>query len=450
MSVSTTVKKYGIEQAIKFMYKDPEKNLPKLMDWADTFCKGRFPGQRAAIRRAIEDPTYPYYDFIRHRMNEVDHDVLTTIVVNFFINANMVGCEKQEKLREEHNCNIPWAILLDPTSACNLHCTGCWAAEYGNKLNLTFDEIDDIIRQGKDMGVYMYIYTGGEPLVRKADLIKLCEKHDDCIFLAFTNGTLIDEKFADDMLRVKNFVPAISLEGFEKATDSRRGDGVYGKATHAMNLLRERKLLYGISSCYTRANFESITSEEYYDSLIRMGAYFIWYFHYMPVGNDASPELLPTPEQRTEVYRRIRRYRAEKPLFAMDFQNDAEFVGGCIAGGRTYLHINANGDVDPCVFIHYSDSNIREKTLLETMKSPLFMAYHDGQPFNDNMLRPCPMLENPEKLRAMVKSSGAHSTDLQSPETVDHLCAKCDRYAAEWKPTADKLWAENRSEHDAK
>lgn len=449
MSVSTTVKKYGIEQAIKFMYKDPEKNLPKLMDWADTFCKGRFPGQRAAIRRAIEDPTYPYYDFIRHMMNEVDHDVLTTIVVNFFINANMVGCEKQEKLREEHNCNIPWAILLDPTSACNLHCTGCWAAEYGNKLNLTFDEIDDIIRQGKDMGVYMYIYTGGEPLVRKADLIKLCEKHDDCIFLAFTNGTLIDEKFADDMLRVKNFVPAISLEGFEKATDSRRGDGVYGKATHAMNLLRERKLLYGISSCYTRANFESITSEEYYDSLIRMGAYFIWYFHYMPVGNDASPELLPTPEQRTEVYRRIRRYRAEKPLFAMDFQNDAEFVGGCIAGGRTYLHINANGDVDPCVFIHYSDSNIREKTLLETMKSPLFMAYHDGQPFNDNMLRPCPMLENPEKLRAMVKSSGAHSTDLQSPETVDHLCAKCDRYAAEWKPTADKLWAENRAEHDA-
>ena len=450
MSVSTTVKKYGIEQAIKFMYKDPEKNLPKLMDWADTFCKGRFPGQRAAIRRAIEDPTYPYYDFIRHMMNEVDHDVLTTIVVNFFINANMVGCEKQEKLREEHNCNIPWAILLDPTSACNLHCTGCWAAEYGNKLNLTFDEIDDIIRQGKDMGVYMYIYTGGEPLVRKADLIKLCEKHDDCIFLAFTNGTLIDEKFADDMLRVKNFVPAISLEGFEEATECRRGDGVYGKATHAMNLLRERKLLYGISSCYTRANFESITSEEYYDSLIRMGAYFIWYFHYMPVGNDASPELLPTPEQRTEVYRRIRRYRSTKPLFAMDFQNDAEFVGGCIAGGRTYLHINANGDVDPCVFIHYSDSNIREKTLLETMKSPLFMAYHDGQPFNDNMLRPCPMLENPEKLRAMVKSSGAHSTDLQSPETVDHLCAKCDRYAAEWKPTADKLWAENRAEHDAK
>ena len=450
MSVSTTVKKFGIEQAIKYMYKDPDKNLVKLMDWADKFSKGEFEPQRKAIRHAIEDPTDPYYAFIRHMMNEVDHDVLTTIAVNFFINANLTCWDIQEKARAEHGCNIPWAILLDPTSACNLHCTGCWAAEYGNKLNLSYDEIDDIIRQGKELGIYMYIYTGGEPLVRKNDIIKLCEKHDDCIFLSFTNGTLIDEKFADEMLRVKNFVPAISLEGNEAATDSRRGNGVFGKATKAMKLLRERKLLYGISSCYTSANYDSITSEEYFDSLIEMGAYFIWYFHYMPVGNDADISLLPTPEQRTEVYHRLRELRATKPLFTMDFQNDAEYVGVCIAGGRRYLHINANGDMDPCVFIHYSDSNIREKTLLEGLKSPMFMAYHDGQPFNDNMLRPCPMLENPEKLRAMVEKTGAHSTDLQSPETAEHLCAKCDAYAACWKPTSEELWEENRAARAAK
>ncbi len=169
----------------------------------------------------------------------------------------------------------------------------------------------------------------------------------------------------------------------------------------------------------------------------------------MPVGNDASPALLPTPEQRIETYRRIRKYRAEKPLFAMDFQNDAEFVDGCIAGGRRYLHINANGDVDPCVFVHYSDSNIREKTLLQALQSPMMMAYHDGQPFNENMLRPCPMLENPEKLRAMVNASGAHSTDLQSPESVEHLCAKCDQYAAHWKHPSEELWKENRAEREA-
>ena len=444
MSISTTLGKFGIEKSVKYLYKDPENNLRKIMDWADKFAQGKFVKHRKLIREAIEDPNNPYYHFIRHMIADIDHDVMSTIATNFFINANLVGWDTQEKYRKEYNCNIPWAILLDPTSACNLHCTGCWAAEYGNKLNLSFDEIDDIIRQGKEMGVYMYIYTGGEPMVRKKDLIKLCEKHDDCVFLAFTNGTLIDDAFADEMLRVKNFIPAISLEGNEIATDGRRGDGVYQKATKTMELLHSKKLPYGISSCYTSANYDSITSEEYYDSLIEMGAYFIWYFHYMPVGNDASVDLLPTPEQREVVYRRIREFRLTKPLFAMDFQNDAEYTKGCIAGGRRYLHINANGDVDPCVFIHYSDSNIREKSLLDIMRSPLFMAYHDNQPFNDNMLRPCPMLENPEKLRKMVEESGAHSTDLESPESAEHLCEKCDHYASEWKTKADELWKENR------
>lgn len=137
---------------------------------------------------------------------------------------------------------------------------------------------------------------------------------------------------------------------------------------------------------------------------------------------------------------RIRGFRETKPIFALDFQNDGEFVKGCIAGGRRYLHINANGDMEPCAFIHYSDSSVYDKTLLEALQSPLFMAYHDGQPFNDNMLRPCPMLENPEKLRDMVKKSGAKSTDMQSPEDVDNLYGKCKPYADNWTPTADRLW----------
>ena len=252
------------------------------------------------------------------------------------------------------------------------------------------------------------------------------------------------------MLRVKNFVPAISLEGFGEATDSRRGEGVYDKALRAMKLLHDRKLFYGISCCYTSVNYESLTSDDYWDMMIEHGAYFVWYFHYMPVGNDASLDLLPSPEERTYVYHKIRKLRSSKPLFAMDFQNDAEYVGGCIAGGRYYLHINANGDVDPCVFIHYSDSNIREKRLLDILQSPLFMAYHDGQPFNDNMLRPCPMLENPDKLREMVKRTGAKSTDLESPESVDHLCGKCVSYADKWSSRAESLWEERKEEKASK
>ena len=210
------------------------------------------------------------------------------------------------------------------------------------------------------------------------------------------------------------------------------------------------RLPYGISACYTSVNYDSITSEEFYDKLIEMGAYFIWYFHYMPIGNDAVPALLPTPEQRELVCRRIRYLRANKPLFAMDFQNDAEYVGGCIAGGRRYLHINANGDVDPCVFIHYSDSNIRKKTLLECLQSPVFMAYHDNMPFNDNMFRPCPMLENPHYIRRIVNETSAPSTDLQSPESVEHLTSKTESYAEKWAPKADEMWQERLREKESR
>ena len=440
MSIKESLVSFGLERMVDQIYKDPETALPKVMDWADRFSGGLYEPHRKKFRSIINDPQDPYYGMIRKVFTDLDRSTVKKLLINFFVHANLAGWKVQDENRKKYNCNIPWAILLDPTSACNLHCTGCWAAEYGNRLNLTFDEIDSIITQGKELGVYMYIYTGGEPLVRKNDVIRLCEKHDDCIFLCFTNGTLIDEAFADEMLRVGNFVPAISLEGFEEATDGRRGEGVYDHVQRAMKILREKKLPFGISACYTSANYESISSEEFYDSLIADGAYFVWFFHYMPVGNDAAVDLMPTPQQREGMIRKIRKYRAEKPLFAMDFQNDAEYVGGCIAGGRRYLHINANGDVDPCVFIHYSDSNIREMSLLDALRRPMMMQYHDNIPFNENMLKPCPMMENSGRLTQMVAEAGAHSTDLQSPESAEHLCAKTKEYAENWAPAADRLW----------
>ena len=431
----------AVNSGLKYLSKDPENNIPKVMQMVDKFSPdGWYEGQRSAVRKAIAEKNN-WYELIM-RIYELDDGVRETFFRNFIINASLNGSAIQEETSKRENCNVPWAILLDPTSACNLHCTGCWAAEYGNKLNLTLDDIDSIITQGKALGTYMYIYTGGEPMVRKHDLIRLCEMHPDCEFLCFTNATLIDEEFCQEMLRVKNFIPAISLEGFEEANDSRRGEGIYDKVTKAMAMLKAHKLPFGISACYTSVNYKDLTSEAFYDQIIDLGALFIWFFHYMPVGNDAVPALMPDPEQREAVYHRIREFRNSKPIFAMDFQNDAEYVGGCIAGGRRYLHINANGDVDPCVFIHFSNSNIHDCTLLEALKSPIFMAYHDNQPFNDNMLRPCPMLENPDLIPRMVAETGAHSTDLESPESAEHLCEKCKKYAACWKPTADKLWEE--------
>ena len=242
------------------------------------------------------------------------------------------------------------------------------------------------------------------------------------------------------MLRVKNLVPAISIEGFEEATDFRRGEGTYRKVIEAMTRLKERKLLFGISCCYTSKNVEVIGSEEYFDSMIDMGAKFAWFFTYMPIGAAAVPELIATAEQRKFMYEQIHKFRKTKPLFTMDFWNDGDAVGGCIAGGRGYCHINANGDMEPCAFIHYSDSNIKEKTLLECYQSPLFMAYRRSQPFNENMLRPCPVLDNPGRLTQIVEESGARSTDLESPERACDYCNRCVPAAEKWAPVADELW----------
>ena len=57
------------------------------------------------------------------------------------------------------------------------------------------------------------------------------------------------------------------------------------------------------------------------------------------------------------------------------------------------------------------------------------MAYHNGQPFNDNMLRPCPLLDNPQALRKMVDESGAKSTDVAAPEDVHELTSKTEEAA---------------------
>jgi len=273
---------------------------------------------------------------------------------------------------------------------------------------------------------------------------ELCDFGAGCDHIA-QDGTLVDDVFCEDMKACGNLALALSVEGSEETTDARRGAGSYRDTMAAMALLKKHGCLFGVSVCYTSQNCEAVTSDAFYDTLIEAGARYAWYFHYMPVGSDADQNLLLSPEQREHVYRTIREKRDGKngkPIFTVDFQNDAEFVGGCIAGGRNYFHINSEGDAEPCVFIHYSDSNIRQKSIKECLQSPLFYEYYKGQPFNNNMLRPCPMLENPAALRRIVSQTGAKSTNFLAPESAEALCAKCDAYAAAWAPTAKRIWEE--------
>ena len=438
----------AIDVALKRLNKDREKGLLQIIDLAQRFMGDNFkPEAYEGARKIVQNPDHKWMKFVNTMLDELDPNVAKMTALNLGFEAAFYGTKTIRKMREVHHCNIPWLILFDPTSACNMHCVGCWAGEYGHKNNLSFEDMDKIITEGKELGVYLYMLTGGEPLVRKADILRLAKKHNDVQFAIYTNSTLIDEPFCEEVVKLGNIAFMLSIEGTPSTNDARRGDGHYAAVMNAMDLLKAHGILFGTSICYTRDNLEAVTSDHFMRMLCDKGAHFGFYFHYMPVGNEAAPELMPTPAQRKYMIERIRYLRSEKsdiPFYPMDFQNDGEFVGGCIAGGRNYFHINSAGDAEPCVFIHYSNANIHDSSILDILRSPLFMAYHNGQPFNKNHLRPCPMLENPELLEKMVHETGAHNTDLQSPESVEHLCEKCKSYAANWQPTADEVWSHHK------
>ena len=436
-----------LKQGLRYLEQDAEQNMNNLLNWADKIV-GDTPEHRyvEGIRNIWNSDDSVWKDYILNLINDTNPNVREKTAVNFFLHADLLGLPKQRKAKEKYQCNVPWAILMDPTSACNLHCTGCWAGKYEKKSNLSFETLDRIIKEGKELGIYMYIYSGGEPLVRKDDIIKLCEKHDDCMFLSFTNGTLIDDDFVKEVVRVGNLSFAISVEGFEEETDFRRGKGTYKKVIEAMDRLREAGCLFGFSTCYHRKNAESIGSDEYIDFMIKKGCRFGWYFTYIPVGIDSDLEFMATPEQRAYMYKRVREIRKTKPIFALDFWNDGEYTKGCIAGGRNYFHINSEGEAEPCAFIHYSNININDCSLLDVLKSPLFMAYKEHQPFNCNHLRPCPLIDNPNALKNMVLDSGAKSTQIDDEETVVQLTDKLKPYAESWGNVADNLWQQEKVE----
>ncbi|WP_295268230.1 radical SAM protein [uncultured Catenibacterium sp.] len=437
-----------IDHIVKGLDKDRTGEYLKLIDLAEKFYgKGFTKENYDAARIAVQDPNNKWVKYINSVIDEANPEFIKKTALNLGYEAFFRGTKTIRENRKKYNCNIPWLILFDPTSACNMHCEGCWSGTYGHKSNLSFEDMDKIVTQGKELGVYLYLLTGGEPLVKKKEIIKLAEKHNDVEFAIFSNSTLIDDAFCKELVRLGNITFLLSIEGTPETNDARRGDGHFEAVMKAMDLLKKYGIVFGTSICYTKYNVEAVTSDEFFKMITDKGARFGFYFHYMPVGNNAVTDLLPTMAQRKYMIDRIRYIRSDKcdiNFYPMDFQNDGEYVGGCIAGGRNYFHINSNGDAEPCVFIHYSNTNIHDNSILEMLQSPLFMAYHEGQPFNENHLRPCPMLENPSLLREMVKNTGAHDTNMESPETADHLCDKCEDYAKEWAPIAEEYWKDHK------
>jgi len=439
MSVQNRIKKFATVQTakavLKILPRISEKNLL------------RFP----LVRKGLESPLISKYpegkEFFkslllhgRRAMGRCSKPCLDKFARNLIVNEFIAAAPQREEFHSRFGFDPPFFIVLSPTMRCNLACYGCYAGEYERGRELDGELIHRVLREAQEMGVYFVTVSGGEPFIRP-DLLDIFAAHKDQYFQVYTNGTLIDRKMAKTLSRLGNVLPAISVEGWEKETDARRGPGAYRKILETMSNLRQEGVLFGFSATATRQNSEVIISDEFVDFLAQQGCFIGWFFNYVPIGKSPDMDLMPTPQQRIHRRRRLTELRPRVSLILVDFWNDGPLVGGCIAGDR-YLHINNRGDVEPCVFIHFSVDNIREKPLSEILNSEFFHAFRRRQPYSTNFFRPCMVIDHPHLLRQVVAQTGACPTHSGAETLLTDCSEGLDRYAAAYGELADELWKE--------
>ncbi len=447
MGIKETVEKGAKEAtlaaAAELLERNPEKNVDKIFSLVKKLAKDE------DSKRQIDD-VYGYYkdmpsvhEYIQHILTSTDKRCLKKFFMNFLGNATWYGVPKRARYLEGEDTKIPFVLLISPSMRCNLRCIGCYAADYDKHEGLSFEEVDRIVGEARDLGIHYIVVLGGEPFFNEF-MLDIYEKYDDIMFTPFTNGTLFNEKLADKLQQLGNVMPMFSLEGFEKETDIRRGKGTFAKVMNGMDLLKEKGIPFGVSSATSRYNMETVTSDEFINMLIEKGALMSWYFIYMPIGDAPNIDYMLTPEQRIELGRRTRKIRTTMPYFTIDFFNDAPYVGGCISG-KYYCHINSNGDVEPCIFAHFACDNVREKSLLEVFRGPFFKELRKRQPYNDNLLLPCMMIDNPNQIREIVKTVNAHATEPSAEKMIndEEFMKELDNLAASFKPYAEKAWEED-------
>lgn len=455
------IRQHSAEAAVKAITRtlehDPEQHLAKIADLAERIAVN--PDHRriiADMRRYLEpdedgELVMPMQTLLRG-LAQTSPRCRSRILTDALVNSTWQGWTKREAAERTLGFRPPTILLMSPSMRCNLRCKGCYAADYTRDDDLPYEVMDRVLTEAKELGIYSVILLGGEPFIRP-DVLDLVAKHADIAFMAFSNGTLITPELAARIAELGNLTVSVSIDGLRPAHDARRGAGVFDRAVRGMAELKAAGVPFGFSSMITSANCEDMIADELMDFLVDQGCLWGWHFLYMPVGEDGDPALMPTPAQRELLRERGAAYiRMHKQVFVMDFWNDAPYVGGCIAGGKYYLHINANGDVEPCIFAHFAVDNIKRTSLKDALGSPLFRAIRARQPYDKNLLRPCMIIDNTTVLRDVVAASGAHPTHPGAERVLSDLAPALDAYSAGYRPIADEAWGgiKDRFEHEEK
>lgn len=397
------------------------------------------------VRQMLETPGHPAKALFRKALEYLPSEKRTRLFETLFNGAFFEGGKHRDLWEKELGFRPPFIMILSPTLRCNLRCKGCYTLGYGMKPELSLEVADRLLSECEELGIYFVTLLGGEPLVYP-HLFTLLERHPSIFFQVYTNGTLMSREKATRFAELGNVAVVISIEGNERETDGWRGDGVYRKIMQAFEYLHDAHVIIGTSATVTRQNVHVVSSFQFIDRMISLGSMAQMYFLYLPVNGRADFSLMVTPEQRDHLRRQVMRIRDTRPIFVLDFWNDGPYVDGCIAGARRYFHVNAKGDVEPCVYTHIAMDNINEKPLKEALNSVLFRHIRSHQPHNPNHLRPCMIIDNPHVMREVIEETGARFTHPGAEEIYTVHKETMDAYAAEWARLADRIWREEYHE----
>lgn len=438
-SILSRVRDFTIQQSVNGLVKmaaigskkDPDRTLRRMlklssMVTSDPLWSAVIDGVKHRL-----DTGHPAMDVGRRFFTQLSGKMRSQLVKNLFVQETFLGPNYRHSIEDDLGYYPPSTMVISPSMRCPLNCYGCYAGSYTKQEELSGEEVDDIIEQGKDIGIHFVVISGGEPFSWPW-LVDLFEKHQDVMFQVYTSGMLFNDKTLDRLGKTGNVMPCVSCEGFKEETDARRGDGAFERVMTAMDGLKERGVLVTFSATVTRENMDVVTGDEFIDFYIEKGCLLGWYFIYMPIGREPKLELMPTPAQRVEMSRRIKHHRATKGIFLVDFWNDGEHTRGCIAGGRKYFHINNLGDIEPCVFCHFAEHNIRETPLKEALNGGFFRAMRAKQPYQDDCRRPCFMIDNPAVMREVVAQTDARPTHPGADSLITEFAEHLDLYADEF------------------
>lgn len=322
---------------------------------------------------------------------------------------SVMNMNRFEKRQKEGKPFFPAFLMISVTESCNLACSGCWVTQ-GGKRSLSLEQLDGIITTGKKKGSYFFGILGGEPLMYKG-LLDILEKHPDCYFQLFTNGTLLTDEVALRLKKAGNITPLISIEGLEEESDLRRGkDDVFARTLAGVRSCRKAGLILGAAASICKSNYDELVNRNYIELLAKEGVHYLWYYIYRPVGNDPHPENALDKEQIQQFRRFVVDQRKDAPLYIIETYWDDKGNALCPAATGMSHHISPSGALEFCPPIQMAREfiNADASNLALLFEDSTFLS--DFRAMTAKSSRGCILLENPEKLVQFLEEQQAMDT----------------------------------------